>query len=328
MSEIATGTVPAVDADAAKYAALAKELDIEPEVQDPEPAVEPEKVEPEPADPPHVPRAEHENVQKALREARAAEQAAKAEKAAILQIIEQARAQRPQEDKKEPPKVPAVEEDPIAHYNARLAQLEAQLQQQQQGGQMTAQQLQAWQQQQALHAAVQASDADIRDQRSQNFKPDYDDACDHIRSVRMKQLDLMFPDAAPQAQHIAHSEGFRSVAEFKQRMLANDEIAVAVQALQMGVSPSLRYYELALAAGYQPKAAKPNGKDVSLADKAKEQLAAAKRGQGAALTLSGGNSGRKGAEDMAIADLAELFLEDADAADKIWDQMAKAGKLG
>jgi hypothetical protein len=63
-------------------------------------------------------------------------------------------------------------------------------------------------------------------------------------------------------------------------------------------------------------------------DKAKQQIEAAKKGTKAATTLSGGSGSRKGAEDLSITDLADLFTENPDEADKVWEQMKRSGKLG
>ena len=321
---------PPPDSDAAKYDALRKELGIEPEGGKEPPAPAPTEpsapAEPDPrAKPEHVPFAEHENVQKALREAREQTKAANDQLARFMRIVEDARARQPAEPgrKEEEPKLPDVMQDPIGHFTGRIAQLEGLLQQAQQGGQATTQQMQAWQAQQALHAAVNASAQDIRNPQSTNHKADYDAACEHLASVRMKQLDLLYPDDSTQVQAYAQQLGFVTARDLKLAQLRQDEEAVAYQALQLGVSPAMRYYELSLAAGYQPNGKAPNG-----AERGKQQLETAKKGQAAALSISGGNSGRKGADDMSISDLSDLFLEDSEAANKIFEQWAKAGKLG
>jgi hypothetical protein len=136
----------------------------------------------------------------------------------------------------------------------------------------------------------------------------------------------MYPDESQQAQHYARQMGFQDATQLKLAILNNDRQSVAIQALQLGVSPAAFYYQLAEDAGYQAKPAQPRAPNGQFA--ANEAIEAAKRGQAASVSISGSNSGRKGAEDMAISDLAALFVEDPDAADRIWDQMAKAGKLG
>lgn len=311
--------------DAAQYEALRKELGIEPEGKAPEaePAPEPEpqpEPQPEPrAKPEHVPYTEHENVQKALREAREQARAAEARANAIVELIERNRTQRPPEAKAEPPKVPDVQEDPIGHFNAKIAQMEAELREAKQGSQQTTEELQAQRYEQQLWGTVQQFEADIRDPKSANHKADYDAACEHLEATRIKQLDLMYPDSSPQVQQMAAQYGL-TPQQFKLHMLNQDRRSVAVHALQTGISPAQLYYELAQGSGYQPKAAKPEPQKI---------IEAAKRGAKAAVTLSGGDGGaRKGPQDLSITDLADLAIEDPDAFDKTWEQMKRAGKLG
>ena len=71
---------------------------------------------------------------------------------------------------------------------------------------------------------------------------------------------------------------------------------------------------------------KPNGADKPNA-RANAAIEAAKRGQRAAKTLSGGQ-GSRGAEDLSLNDLSDLYAEDPEEFDSMWDKMARAGKLG
>lgn len=335
MSEAATGTVPATngvqpppaDPEVAKYEALRKELEPEQQSQQ-EPEPQPQAQEPEPkAKPPYEDlERNYTNVQEALRQERAAKKASEEQLARFMRIVEESRAKREPEPKKEEPKLPDALEDPIGHFNGRIAQLEAQLQEAHQGVKRTTEEQQTYQQQQALYARVVQSEQEIRDPKSQSHKADYDAACEYLEGTRIKQLNRMYPDDSPQAQHYARQMGFQDASQLKLAVLNQDRQAVAMQALQLGVSPAQFYYQLAEDAGYQPKPAQPRAENGQF--KANEAIEAAKRGQKAAVSISGSNSGRKGAEDMAISDLAALFTEDPEAADKIWDQMAKAGKLG
>lgn len=326
--------VPEADPDAAKYDELRKELgidevgeEIEPEEA---PASTPEVTpEPERAKPEHVPYAEHENVQKALRAAREAQRASDERLAGIMELVNRSRSQREPEAKKDEPKLPDKLEDPIGHYDARIAQLEAALQQANAGTQQTAEEMRANQERQQLFALVQRSEADILDPKSESHKADYWDACTHLEGQRVKELDRMYPNESPYAFQYARQQGFADPRQLKVAILNHDRQAVAIQALQLGQSPAQVYYDLALDRGYTPKTtAKANGKDVSLADKAKQQLEATKKGLKASATLSGDTGGRKGANDMSLQDLADLFIEDGEMADKVWEQMRKAGKLG
>jgi hypothetical protein len=333
---------PPPDPDAAKYDELRKELGLN-EAGDPvEPAeadvedkgeTEPEdEPSPEPrAKPEHVPYTEHENIQRALREARAAQKASDERLAGIIELVNRSRERREPEPKKdEPAKLPDVQEDPIGHFTGRIAQLEAALTKAQQGNQQTAEQFQAAQEHQQLFSLVQRSEAEILDPKSgEGHKADYWDACAHLETQRVKELDRMYPDGSPYAMHYARQQGFVDPAQLKLAILNHDRRAVAIQALQLGRPPAQVYYELAVDRGYVPKVAKVNGagKD-GIAERAKQQLEAARKGKAASLSISGGDGGRKGAEDMTLSDLADLFAEDPDMADKVWDQMERAGKLG
>jgi len=324
------GGMPPVDPDASKYEALRKELGVEAEQQEPEeqqpeakPAQEepPEKQEePERAEPDHVPRSEHENVQKALKEARAAQKATEERMAQFMRLVEESRTQRQPEAEKKPeaPKIPAVEEDPIGHFNARLQQYEEALRTvYQQGGQQH-QQVAAHLQEQAMWGHVQQAEAEIRTQ-----KPDYDEACNHLITTRARQLDRMYPSDSPQVIAAARKEGFQTPAEYKQHLLNQDGRGLIQQAMQLGVSPAAMLYDLALDAGYQPKAKGPDP-----TQKAKQQIEAAKKGRNASISISGGAGNQKGSQDMSLADLADLAIEDPAAFDKAWDEMKRMGRLG
>lgn len=327
--------LPQADPDAAKYDELRKELGIEAEAAEPEPQAEPAQQEPgqqqEPAKgkPEHVPYSEHENLQRALKEAREQSKTAEARFAQALEALTRRAQPEPEPKKTEAPKIPDKLEDPIGHFEGKIAQLEAQLQQAAQGSQMTAEQLQTYQQQQQFHAVVVRAEEEINDPKSANHKADYWDAVGHLETQRVKELEHMYPDASPYAAQVAQQYGLRSVAELRTAVLNHDRQAVAVQALQMGMSPAEFYYNLALNRGYQPKAAQraPNGQFVP-ADKGKQQIEAAKRGKAASVSISGGDGGRKGAEDMSLTDLADLAIENPAEFDKVWEQMARQGKLG
>jgi hypothetical protein len=318
---------PPPDPDTEKYAALARELEIEPEGGEPETPAEPpaEPAEPDKAKPEYVPYTEHENVQKALREARERAKASDERLNGIMELVNRSRAERQQqkdEPKKDEPQLPDVEEDPIGHFTAKIAALEQQLTEARTGTRQTAEQFQAAQQQQQLFQLVQRSETDILDPKNPDHKADYWDACGYLEGQRIKELDRMYPDAAPYAVQYAQQQGFRTPRDLKLATLNHDRQAVAVQALQLGLSPAQVYYNLALDRGYQAKA---NGK--APADKGKNIIEMAKRGTKAATTISGG-SGRKGAQDMSIKDLSDLFIEDPEAADKVWEEMRRQGRLG
>jgi hypothetical protein len=326
---------PPVDPDAAAYAALAKELEVEEQGQQEEPAAEP-AAEPvtEPAAEKPAPT-EIDNLKSALREAREAHKAEQARTDAILAAMREAKERRGQQQETtakpaEEAKLPDVQADPIGHFQGRIAQLEEALRYAYQGGQQQTQQIQVHLQEQAMWSTVQASEAAIRDPKSgEAHKPDYDDACRHLEGARIRQLDRMYPSTSPQVQALAKQAGFPDANQYKLHLLNQDRRAVATHALQTGVSPAQLYYDLALDSGYTPK---PNGKAPAgqqpLAERAAQQIAAAKKGSKAAVTLSGDTGGRKGPQDMSITDLADLAIEDPEAFDKAWNDMQRAGKLG
>ena len=313
---------PPPDPDAAKWAELAKEVGVEPGSEpEPEPAAEPE-----PAKQP----TELDNVKAALKEAREAHKAEQVRTDTILAALREAKERKEQQapaKEAEPAKIPDVQEDPIGHYNARIAQLEQALQYSHQGGQQQTEQIRAHLQEQAMWQSVSASEEAMRNPASPTHKADYDAACQHLEGARVRQLDRMYPDSAPQVQAMARQQGFATPAEYKLSLLNQDRRNVATHAMQQGMSPAQLYYELALDSGYTPK---PNGKapDATLAERAQQQIAAAKKGAKATVTLSGDTGGKKGVSDMTQADLAQLFLEDPDTADKVFEQMRRAGKLG
>lgn len=335
------GVTPPADPDAAKYEALRKELDGT-STNEAETGQETQQVVEKPtetivdqqrAKPEHVPYGEHENVQKALREARDEAKQSREQLSRLMQIVQDARGKREPEPakKEEPPKLPDVQEDPIGHFTGRIAQLEAQLQEAHKGVQHTTEEQRAYQQQQAIWARAQASEAEIRDPKHASHKADYDEAVQYLENVRWKQLQRMYPDSSLHVQQIAAQYGV-TPEQYRVHMLNQDRQAVTVQALQLGVPPAQFYYQLAEDMGWQGKPngqqRAPNGQFTSLADKAKQQLEAAKKGKAASISISGGSGERKGAQDMSTADLADLFVEDPEMADKIWEEMRRAGRLG
>lgn len=329
------------DPDAAKYEALRREIGIEEQQPEPEvvPAPEPAATEPEPdkalkpeikpeLKPEHVPYGEHENLQKALKAERDAKRQSDERLAQFMRIVEDARAGRgqPKETEKaaETPQLPDVQADPIGHFTGRIAQLEETLRQANQGGQQDSQQIRQHLQEQALWTTVQASEADIRDAKSASHKADYDDACRHLETSRVRQLDRMYPSDSPQVLAVARQLGFPDAVQYKLSLLNQDRRAVAEHALQTGISPAQLYYDLALDSGYQPKAAK---QEVPAIDKARQQVETLKRGKAASLSISGGGTG-KGAENMSIADLTDMMDDDPEAAMVIFRKMGEKGLLG
>jgi hypothetical protein len=306
---------PPPDPEAAQWAALEKELG-EPEGIEPEVKPEP------PAEPPQEPAAtplkaptveEHRNVQTALRQARERERQANERLNGVTQLIEQLRSGRTQEPPQPAKKEPTVEEDPIGYFQNELAKRDQVIQQLQQGTQKSVQQVQATQQENAFWGHVERSEQEMR-----KTATDYDDACRHLEAGRVAELKVILPDDSPQAQAYAAQHGL-TPEQLRAHLLNQDRIAVAQQAIQLGVSPAQMYYNLAKQRGYAAAPGKKGGAVV--------QIEAARKGLKASKSISGGDGGKPD-NPFNVNDLIDLYADDPEAFDKEWDKMAKAGKLG
>lgn len=267
------------------------------------------------------------NVTEALRRERETRRKAEESLTNVNRLIEELRAARqpPKAPEKEPPPLPDVTEDPIGHFQAKVAQLEQALMQTHQGSRQTAEQIAAREQEQVFWNHVQASEDEFRKTTpvvEVNGKQvnDYDAACEHLKMHRMAELANLYPDTSSIAMAEAQQYGLPSPAHLRAAILQQDAIGIAQRAFQLGVPPAQLYYEAAKGRGYQRPLS--NGKRP-----ASGKIEAHRRGEKAALTISGGE-GRKTANDMTISDLSELFIDDPEEFDKQWDKMARAGKLG
>ncbi len=214
-------------------------------------------------------------------------------------------------------KVPTIEEDPIGYFNHQIEQLRQENAQLRTGAQQSVQQVQHAQVEQQFWGAVERSETEMR-----QSNPDYDPAVTFLEESRVRELQAMVPDDERGSAYAAQN-GFRSAADMRLAMLNSDRINVARQALQMGLSPAQLYYNLAVQRGYQSKPAVPSLKKATAQS---TPIQAAKAGQAAAKSLSGGGSQSNNA--MTPEDLAELYLEDPDRADKEFRRMQKMGLLG
>ena len=330
-----TAPAPAPDPDAAKWAALAAELE-QPEGEEAEVDEPTEQVPKEPSEPTETteprPKPSYEQLETAERSKTEAlryerERARRAEESLtnVNKLIEELRAsRRPPPQPREEPKIPSVDEDPIGHFQARTAMLEQALLQTHQGAQATQQHLQAQHEERVFWDHVRASENDARKtapvlEINGQKVSDYDLACEHLKSHRMGELAHLYPDNSPLAQQEAHQQGYPSPAHLRAAILQNDAMGIAQRAFQLGVPPATLYYEAAKTRGYRTPSANgaaPNGK-----------IETAKRGQRATMTISGGE-GRKSANDLSMSDLSDLYLEDPEEFDKQWEKMKRAGKLG
>src|SRR5262245_54866827 len=266
----------------------------------------------------------------ALKSEREARRRAEENMQAVHKLIDDLRASRQQQPRQpEPtqPKIPDVNEDPIGHFQARTEMLERALEQTHRGSQQTAEHIRAQQEEQVFWGHVRNAEAEFRktsptvttDEGQQ--AADYDVACHYLRQHRMAELAHMYPDGSPVVEQEARQWGLPSAAHLRLAMLHQDATSIAQRAFQLGISPAQLYYNAAKERGYKTPNGVANGKG-----RGNGQIEAAKRGQKAALTISGGE-GRKSSNDMTLNDLSELWLEDKEAFDKEWDRMKAAGKL-
>jgi hypothetical protein len=331
----APADAPALPDESKQWADLAAELE-KPEGEEAEEVAPPEKTEgePEPAadQPPDKPKLTYEQLESNYRNAQGAftserERARRAEESlqAVNKLIDDLRSSRAQarQPEPEPPKIPDVNDDPIGHFQGKVAMLEQALQQTYQGAAATQQHLQAQHQEQVFWDHVRASENEFRKtapviEINGQKVSDYDMACEHLKAHRMTELQHLYPDNSQLALQEARQNGFPSPAHMRAAILQSDAAGIAQRAYQLGLAPAQLYYEAAKTRGYAtPKVngASPNGK-----------IETAKRGQRAALTISGGE-GRKSTSEMSRSDLSDLYLEDPEAFDKEWERMKRAGKL-
>lgn len=177
------------------------------------------------------------------------------------------------------------------------------------------------QQQRAFWNAVVQSESEIR-----RTAPDYDEATAHLEAGRVAELRAIYADDNPAAIALANQYGLHSVEELRAAILNQDRIAVAQQALSLGMSPAQLYYNLAKQRGYQPKAAAGNAQTQAAAA-ANAAIEAARRGQKAARTLNGGTGGGPD-NGISVNDLINLYSEDPEAFDREWEKAARQGRLG
>jgi hypothetical protein len=139
----------------------------------------------------------------------------------------------PQPPQRQEPPIPDVEEDPIAHYNARLAKIED-------------------------HGArhnfwdgIRNAEANARNELGE----DYDEACQHLEAGRIAELQQQFPDNSRQAHLLAHSYGLPDAAHLRAAILNRDRMVIADHAVRNGIDPAAAYYQFAQERGYRPAVA-------------------------------------------------------------------------
>lgn len=156
----------------------------------------------------------------------------------------------------EQPKAPNVDEDPIAVIRAQ--------------GETIARMEQALNQRAADERLTTAAVSREREFMAQT--PDYGDAMSYLQQSRDAQLALM---------------GFENQQE-RANIMANEAKIVAANALNAGENPAQRYYGIAKAMGWQPRAAAPAqpAQAAPAAPNAAERVDTIARGQAASRSLS------------------------------------------
>ncbi|MDP4005073.1 hypothetical protein [Methylobacterium sp. NEAU K] len=182
-------------------------------------------------------------------------------------LTEAARAQAPAaaQPAAEPPKVPNPEEDIFGyakHLEEKLAKLE---------GTVT-QETTRQRQEREVAEVVRDYHADVN--RFAQAEPTFADAFKYVIETRRAEYAAM---GVPEAQI--------------RQALGNDELQIAIQARQQGVSPAERIFAIAKARGFAPKAPEPPAAPAapveSAAQKA-ERVAAGQAGPGKSLSAAGG----------------------------------------
>lgn len=254
---------------------------------------------------------ELESYKAAMKEERAKRQQLEQEFSDIKQAIAAAKEAR---DRPAEPEIPSLDEDPVAHFAAKQALLDAKLDQ-------------TVQTQQEQLEAQQAADAERQfyarvAQAEQEFaatKPDYHKAVDHLSALRVKQLEMVYPDT-DQGVQLARSKGFASPAEMRQAHLSQEIAMYADQAINTGQNPGELFYNLALANGYSSA---PAPAPVTPQQKVETARAGVERAQ----SLSGGG-GSGNSNNASVAELTELFMSNPEEADRLWEQLEAQGQLG
>lgn len=268
--------------------------------------------------------AQHRNVQQALREAREQARSAREQISGITQLIETLKAGRAQKAEPEAPKQPTLEEDPIGYFQAELAKRDTVIEELKTGTKKTQEQYERQTSERQFWDQVIASEHQMRAKT-----PDYDEACKDLEAKRIAELAAIYPDDNPRAEELARQHGLNDAAELRGVMLNNDRIAVAQQAMQLGINPAELYYTLAQQRGYKPAAANGKGGEPKVINgRGAAAIEAARRGQKAARTISGGAGSGGPDNPLSLTDLADLYAEDPEEFDQQWDKMARAGKLG
>lgn len=232
----------------------------------------------------------------ALHEAREQAKAAAARADRMEQMFQRLMERQPQQQQgAKEDQLPDFNTDPVGHLAAKLERAERKLADFDQRGQ---QQQQMTEQQGRTQALMDKYAGSVR-----TFKrdaPDYDAAYQHLADVRDRELEALgFDDPTERANRLQYEEGL-----------------IVGNALRSGKDPARMLYEFAKSRGYKGAAAQQE----------EDKLARLQKGANAAKTLNGGKAPQN--DEMTLERLADLQDSDPEAADRLWERMRKAGRLG
>lgn len=248
--------------------------------------------------------------QAAMREERTKRQALEKEFNELKGWIAEARNKQKQQEEPQPP---SLDEDPVAFFQYQNEQLRQELNGLKGNVETTQKQHEEAYAAQQFMGGVRRAEETFAQQ-----KPDYWEAADHLRSARMQQLGLIYPDN-PKTDAMAQEMGLPNAQALREVHLQNEVTMYAQAAIQTGQSPAEVFYNMARYTGWQgkqPPAVSPQQK----ADMAKSAARASQ-------SLSGAGGGGR-AENSTVDDLADLYLTDPDAADALFQKMEAQGLLG
>lgn len=214
---------------------------------------------------------------------------------------------------------PDPNEDPLGYLEHQNRQLMAEIDAIKQQTQQTVQQQQQSAFEQQLEREIQRSANAFAAQT-----PDYNDAVQFLENARLSEIATMYPAESPQVQAWAEQQGFRDVGELHEAILHNERQQVAQQAIQFGMSPAERYYQFAKGRGWTGQA--PQRQQAAPQQRqAINPIEAARQGQRASRSL---NNGASQSNSTTVDDLAAMYLNDPEAADKMFERMRDQGLLG
>lgn len=183
---------------------------------------------------------------------------------------------------------PSFDQDPIAALRHQNEQLQQRIAHYDQRFQQNDQQQMAYQQQQKFVSDYQSAAREF-----QKATPDFTDAYQHLVNTRQSELEALGYSPAESAQ-----------------WLVQEEAAIVGKAMQDGVNPAQRMYELAKMRGYATKSQeKPAG------GPDEERLKRISSGKQASRSLPPGG---KSKEEVSLESLAELSGEEFD---KAWEKL-------